>query len=115
MAVPPCHPAVVRAELLLPATLGLHQRLTTILTSPGAGDMPVAMDVGTNGAGAKAKLGSNLGRTVSLQPHIVNGDLILQFHSDTPSVITAKCWGEQPCRVTLPGYFILRTLLREYR
>ena len=52
----------------------------------GAGDMPVAVDVGTNGAGRQTQLGGNHGRIVSLQPHIVNGDLILQFHSDTPSV-----------------------------
>ena len=57
-----------------------------MLAGFGAGDVPVAMDAGTDGAGVKAKFGSNHGRTVSLQPHIVNGDLILQFHSDTPSV-----------------------------
>lgn len=37
----------------------------------------------------------NHGRTVSLKPHIVDGDFILQSHSDTPSVMTAKWWGEQ--------------------
>ena len=86
VVVPPIHPAAIRAELLLPATLGLHQRLTTILTSLGTGNVPVAVDVRTNGAGRQAQLSCDLGRTVSLQPHIVNGDLILQFHSDTPSV-----------------------------
>ena len=55
-----------------------------------AGYVPVAVDVRTNGAGRQTQLSSDLGRTVSLQPHIVNGDLILQFHSDTPSVLTAK-------------------------
>jgi len=57
-----------------------------VLAGFGAGDVPVAVDVGTNGAGRQAQLGSDHGRTVSIQPHIVNGDLILQFHSDTPSV-----------------------------
>ena len=61
-----------------------------MLTSFGAGNVPMAVDVGPYGAGTQAKLSSDLGRTVSLQPHIVNGDLILQFHSDTPSVLTAK-------------------------
>jgi len=51
VAVPVSHPAGVRAELLLPATLGLHQRLTTILTSLGTGNVPMAVDMGTNGAG----------------------------------------------------------------
>ena len=57
-----------------------------MLTSLGAGNVSVAMDVGSYSAGRKSQLGSDLGRTVSLQPHIVNGDLILQFHNDTPSV-----------------------------
>ena len=86
MAVPPSHPAAIRAKLLLPATLGLHQRLSAILAGFRAGNVPVAVDVGPYGAGTQAKLSGDLGRTVSLQPHIVNGDLILQFHSDTPSL-----------------------------
>ena len=86
VAVPPSHPAAIRAELLLPATFGLHQRLTAVFAGLGAGNMPVAVDVGTNGAGKQTQLGSDLGRRVSFQPHIVNGDLILQFHNDTPSV-----------------------------
>jgi hypothetical protein len=90
VAIPPSHPAAIRAELLLPATFGLHQRLTTVFAGLGAWNVPVAVDVRTNGAGRQAQLSCDLGRTVSLQPHIVNSDLILQFHSDTPSVLTAK-------------------------
>ena len=86
VAVPIRHPAAIRAELFLPATLRLLDPLAAVLAHFDAGDMPVAVDVGTNGAGRQAQLGSDLGRRVSFQPHIVNGDLILQFHNNTPSV-----------------------------
>ena len=86
VAVPVSHPAGIRAELLLPATLRLLDPLAAVLAHFDTGDMPVAVDVGTNGAGRQTQLGSDLGRRVSFQPHIVNGDLILQFHNDTPSV-----------------------------
>jgi hypothetical protein len=51
VAVPPSHPTAIRAELLLPATFGLHQRLTAVFAGLGAWNVPVAMDVRTNGAG----------------------------------------------------------------
>ena len=57
-----------------------------MLAGFGTGDVPVAVDVGSYSAGRESQLGGDFGRTVSLQPHIVNGNLILQFHSDTPSV-----------------------------
>jgi len=47
------------------------------------------MDVGSYGALGKSQFRGNHGRTVSLQPHIVNGVFVLQFHSDIPFVITA--------------------------
>lgn len=75
----------------------------------------MSMNVGPNRSCRESQFCSDHGRTVSLQPHIINVYFILQSHSDTPSVMTVKWRGEQPCRVTLPGYFILRTLLREYR
>jgi hypothetical protein len=51
VAIPPSHPAAIRAELLLPATLGLHQRLTTVFAGLGVWNVSVAVDVRTNGAG----------------------------------------------------------------
>ena len=90
VAVPIRHPAAIRAELFLPATFGLHQRSAAVFAGFGTGDIGVAVDMGTNGAGRQTQLGSDHRRTVSLQPHIVDGDFILQSHSDTPSVMTAK-------------------------
>ena len=96
VAVPPCHSACIGAEFLFPAAFGLHQRSTAILAGSGSGDIGVAVDMGSDRTGGQTQLCGNHGRTVPLQPHIVDGDFILQSHSDTPSVMTAKLWGEQP-------------------
>ena len=96
VAVPPCHSAGIGAELLLSAAFGLHQWLAAILTSFCVWDNRVAMDVRTHRSFGQTKSCGDHGRTVSLQPHIVDGDFILQSHSDTPSVMTATLWGEQP-------------------
>ena len=96
MAVPPGHPACIRTEFLLPAAFGLHQWLAAILTSFRAWDNRVAVNVRTHRSFGQTKSCGDHGRTVSLQPHIVDGDFILQSHSDTPSVMTATLWGEQP-------------------
>ena len=90
VAVPPCHSAGIGAELLLPATFGLHQRSAAILAGSGSGNVGVAVNVGTNRSCRDSQLCGDHGRTVSLQPHIVDGDFILQSHGDTPSVMTAK-------------------------
>ena len=100
VAVPPGHPAGIGAELLLPATFRLYQRSTAVFAGFGAGDVGVAMDMGTNCPGRQSQFGGDHGRTVSLQPHIVDGDFILQSHSDTPSVMTAKVVG----RAALVGH-----------
>jgi len=94
MAVPPCHPTGIGAELLLPAAFGLHQRSAAMLAGSGSGDIGVAVDMGSDRTRGQSQFCGNHGRTVSLQPHIVDGDFILQSHSDTPSVMTAKWWGE---------------------
>ena len=94
VAVPPCHSAGIGAEFLFPAAFGLHQWLAAIFTSFRAWDDRVAMDVRTHRSFGQAQSCGNNGRTVSLQSHIVDGDFILQSHSDTPSVMTAKWWGE---------------------
>ncbi len=90
MAVPPCHPAGIGAELFLPAIFRLHQWTAAVFAGFGTGDIGVAVNVGTNRSCRESQLGGDHGRTVSLQPHIVDGDFILQSHSDTPSVMTAK-------------------------
>ena len=90
VAVPPCHSAGIGAELFLPAAFGLHQRSAAILAGSGSGNIGVAVDMGTNRSCRNSQLGGDHGRTVSLQPHIVDGDFILQSHGDTPSVMTAK-------------------------
>ena len=90
VAVPPCHSAGIGAEFLFPATFGLHQGSATILTDLGSGDIGVPVDMGTNRSCRNSQFGGDHGRTVSLQPHIVDGDFILQSHGDTPSVMTAK-------------------------
>ena len=100
VAVPPCHPAGIGAELFLPAAFGLHQWLAAILTSFCAWDNRVAMDVRTHRSFGQTQSCGNHGRTVSLQPHIVDSDFILQSHSDTPSVMTAKVVG----RAALVGH-----------
>ena len=90
VAVPPCHSAGIGAEFLLPAVFGLHQRSAAILAGSGSGNIGVAVDMGTNRSCRNSQFGGDHGRTVSLQPHIVDGDFILQSHGDTPSVMTAK-------------------------
>ena len=90
VAVPPRHPAGIGAEFLLPATFGLHQRSAAILAGSGSGDIGVAVDMGSDRSCGQSKFCGDHGRTVSLQPHIVDGDFILQSHGDTPSVMTAK-------------------------
>ena len=90
VAVPPCHPADIGAEFLFPAAFGLHQRSAAILAGSGSGNIGVAVDMGTNRSCRNSQFGGDHGRTVSLQPHIVDGDFILQSHGDTPSVMTAK-------------------------
>ena len=74
----------------------------------------MAMDMGSDRSGRQSQLCGDHGRTVSLQPHIVNSDFILQSHSDTPSVMTAKWWGERLQQATLPGWIKCWALLREY-
>ena len=90
VAVPPCHSAGIGAEFLLPAAFGLHQRSAAILAGSGSGNVGVAVDMGSDRSRGQSKFCSDHGRTVSLQPHIVDGDFILQSHGDTPSVMTAK-------------------------
>ena len=90
VAVPPCHSAGIGAEFLLPATFGLHQRSAAILAGSGSGNIGVPVNVGSDRSGGQPQLCGDHGRTVSLQPHIVDGDFILQSHGDTPSVMTAK-------------------------
>ena len=90
MAVPPVHTAGIGAELLLPAALRLYQRSAAVFAGFGTGDVGVAVDMGPDRSCRESQFRGNHGRTVSLQPHIVNGDFILQSHSDTPSVMTAK-------------------------
>ena len=97
VTVPPCHPAGIGAELLFPAAFGLYQRSAAILTGFGARDVGMAMDMGSDRSGRQSQCCGNHGRTVSLQPHIVDGDFILQSHGDTPSVIAAdKKWEDDP-------------------
>lgn len=90
MAVPPDHPAGIRAELFLPATLWLHKRSAAVLTGFGSGNIGVAVNVRSDRTCGQTQLCGDHGRTVPLQPHIVDGDFILQSHGDTPSVMTAK-------------------------
>ena len=94
VTVPPFHPADVGAEFLFPAAFGLHYRSAAVLADLGSGNAWVAVDMGSDSARRKAQFCGDHGRTVSLQPHIVDGDFILQSHGDTPSVMTAKWWGE---------------------
>ena len=89
MAVPPDHPADIGAELFLPATFGLHQRSAAILAGFGTGNVWITMNMGSDCTCRQTQLCGNHGRSVSLQPHIVDSDLILQSHCDTPSVMTA--------------------------
>ena len=90
VAVPPRHPASIGAEFLFPAAFRLHQWSAAVLANLGSGNIGVPMNVGTNRSCRESQLCGDHGRTVSLQPHIVDGDFILQSHSDTPSVMTAK-------------------------
>ena len=90
VAVPPDHPAGIRAELFLPATLWLHKRSAAILAGSGSGNDGVAVDMGSDRSRRQTQFCGDHGRTVSLQSHIVDGDFVLQSHGDTPSVMTAK-------------------------
>ena len=94
MAVPPCHSAGIGAEFLFPVAFGLHQRAAAILAGSGSGNVGVAVDMGSDRFRRQTQFCGDHGRTVPLQPHIVDGDFILQSHGDTPSVMTANNRGE---------------------
>ena len=97
VAVPPCHSAGIGAEFLLPAAFGLYQRSAAVFADLGARAVGMAMDMGSDRSGRQSQLCGDHGRTVSLQPHIVDSDFVLQSHGDTPSVIAAdKKWEDDP-------------------
>lgn len=80
VAVPISHPTLVRAEFLFLAVIRLNHRFPTLPAYLIRGQYGMPVDVGTDGAGRQSKGSGDLGRGMPLQPHIVDGDFVLQSH-----------------------------------
>jgi len=66
VAVPPSHTAGIRAELLLPAMLGLLHRFSALPANLGVWDYRMAVDIGTDSSGWDIQRCGNLRRGMPL-------------------------------------------------
>ena len=80
VAVPPCHAALVGAEMFhLPADR-LDHNLTTVPAGLATVELRMTTDVGADGTGRNAHGQGNLGAALSLLEHLVDDFDILFFH-----------------------------------
>ena len=80
VAVPPCHAALVRAEVFYFLADRLHHDLTTVPAGLAAVDFRVAAHMGADGTGWDAHGQGNLGAGLSLVEHLGDGFDFLFFH-----------------------------------
>ena len=80
VAVPPCHAALVRAEVFYFPTDRLHHDLTTVPARLAAVEFRVAANMGTDGTGRDAHGQGDFGAVLSLLEHLGNDFDILFFH-----------------------------------
>ena len=79
VAVPPCHAALVRAEVFYFLADRLHHDLTTVPASLTAVELRVAANMGTDGTGWDAQHQGNFGGVLSQLKHFVDDFDILLF------------------------------------
>ena len=80
VAVPPCHAALVGAEMLYFPSCRLNHDLTTVPASLAAVKLRMAANMGTDGTGRDAHGQGDFGAALSLLEHLVNGFDVLLFH-----------------------------------
>ena len=80
VAVPPCHAALVRAEVFYFLADRLHHDLTTVPASLTAVELRVAANMGADGTGGDAQHQGKFGGVLSLLEHLMDGFDILFFH-----------------------------------
>ena len=80
VAVPPCHTALVGAEVFYFPTDWLHHDLTAVSARLAAIDFRVVANMGADGAGWDAQQQGNLGTGLSLLEHLMDNFDVLFFH-----------------------------------
>ena len=80
VAVPPCHTALVGAEMFYLPAHGLCHDLAAILARLAAVKLRVAANMGTDGAGWDAQGQGDFGTGLSLLEHLVDDLGVLFFH-----------------------------------
>ena len=80
VAVPPCHAALVGAEMFYLPTERLHHDLTAVPARLAAVEFRVAANMGTDGAGRDTHGQGDFSGVPTLLKHLVNGFDILFFH-----------------------------------
>ena len=80
VAVPPCHAALVGAEVFYFPTDWLHHDLTTVPAGLAAVEFRMAANMGADRAGWDAHGQGNFGAGLSLVEHLGDGFDFLFFH-----------------------------------
>lgn len=80
VAVPPCHPAFIGAEMFFLPTHRLCHDFAAVTASLAAVKLWVAANVGADGTRRDAHSQGDFGGVLSLLEHLVNGSDILLFH-----------------------------------
>ena len=80
VAIPPCHAALVGAEVFYFPTDRLHHDLAAVSASLAAVEFRVAANMGTDGAGWDAQGQGDFGTGLSLLEHLVDNLGVLFFH-----------------------------------
>ena len=84
VAIPPCHAALVGAEVFCFPTDRLHHDLAAVSASLAAVEFRVAANMGTDGAGWDAQGQGDFGAGLSLLEHLVDGFDVLFSHGEFP-------------------------------
>ena len=80
VAVPPCHTALVGAEMLYLPCYRLNHDLATVPASLAAVNFRVTADMGADGTGRDAHGQGDFGAVLSLLEHLMDGFDVLFFH-----------------------------------
>ena len=80
VAIPPCHAALVGAEVFCFSTDRLHHDLAAVSASLAAVEFRVAANMGTDGTGRDSQNQGDFSGVPALLKHLVNGFDILLFH-----------------------------------
>ena len=91
VAVPPCHAALVGAEVFYFPTDRLDHDLAAVPASLAAVKLRVTANVGADGTGRDAHNQGDFGAVLSLLEHLVNGFDILFFHGYIPPLNLRSC------------------------